>query len=239
MTIVIPAYNERERLRRNVDHIRSFAAARGERWEVIVVDDGSTDGTAASLAGLDAAEEDFRLLQNPGNRGKGFSVRRGMLEARGPAVLMTDADLSTPIEEIDKLLPAIKQGFAVVIGSRDMPESRLEPAQPWPRHMMGLIFRMIRRGMGLVPNLRDTQCGFKLFTADAARAVFTQATEEGFAFDCEALALADKLGYRTLEVGVRWHNEPDSRVKPLRDSWRMFRALWRIRRRVAGGSGGV
>lgn len=234
LSIIIPAYNEHERLRHNIELIRAFAQQRGESWELIVVDDGSADGTADSLADLDAAPLAFKLLKNPGNRGKGYSVRRGMLEAAGQAALMTDADLSTPIEELDKLRRALLPmgEYDIAIGSRDMPESRLEPAQPWMRHTMGLAFRQLRRLIGLVPDLRDTQCGFKLFTHEAAKRIFAEAQEDGFAFDCEALALAQHMGYRTLEVGVRWCNEPDSRVRPLRDPWRMFKALWRIRRQI-------
>lgn len=232
LTIVIPAYNESRRLGRALDRLNAFLTAREGASDIIVIDDGSTDATADLVRQRIGARIDLQLLVNPENRGKGYCVRRGMLEARGDLILMTDADLSCPIEEIDKLLPHLDRGFDVVIGSRDMPESNLDPPQPLSRRMMARCLRLFRSRL-MLPQIRDTQCGFKLFRREAAREIFTRLTIDGWLFDCEALALADRLGYRIQEVGVTWKNDPDSRVHPLRESFRVLTDLLKIRRHIA------
>jgi len=251
-SIVIPAYNEAARIRSTLETIRDYAARTHRPLEVIVVDDGSTDTTAdivrqflpADAAGRTPSGSEgplprpegrstcpVHLLVNDRNRGKGFAVRRGMLEARGDFILMCDADLSAPIDELEKLRPWIERGCDIVIGSRDLPDSVLDPPQPLARRLMAWTFRAIRRRL-LLPHIRDTQCGFKLFRCDAARETFSRATEDGWLFDCEALALAERLGYRIQEVGLRWRDMPGSRVHPLREALRALPTLLRIRRRI-------
>jgi dolichyl-phosphate beta-glucosyltransferase len=163
-----------------------------------------------------------------------------VLEATGEAVLMSDADLSTPIQEVEKLLPWLVQGFDVVIASRDMPDSVLDPPQPWRRRTLAKVFRALRQRL-MLPDIRDTQCGFKLFRRAAAQRVFSQETEPGWAFDCEVLGLARLMGCRIKEVGVLWRNDPDTRVRTIPDGWRMLVSLCRIARklrRLAAASGG-
>lgn len=230
LSIVIPAFNEAGRIERTLECIRAYAAR--TRCELIVVDDGSDDGTGDIVRRFAPGPLDLRLLTNPANRGKGHSVRRGMLAAAGQAVLMCDADLSAPIEELEKLRAWLARGYAVVIGSRDRPDSRLDPSQPLVRRWMAWLFRALRRRW-LLPGLSDTQCGFKLFRREVAREVFARQTVDGWLFDCEVLGIADRLGYRIKEVGIVWRNHPDSRVKLLRAALTAVPTLLAIRRRLA------
>lgn len=227
LSVVVPAFNEEMRLGPTLDKVLSFCAGKFSPLEVIVVDDGSADRTSAVAE--ERAANGVRVLRNEPNRGKGFSVRRGVLEAQGDLVLMTDADLSTPIEEIEKLLLAMDGGsHEIAIGSRGLKASQIEVAQPAYRVAMGKTFNGLLRVLVGTP-LRDTQCGFKLFTRDAARDLFSRSTIPGFAFDVEVLFLAERLGYRVAEVPVRWINSPASTVHPVRDSFRVFRDIFRLR----------
>ena len=220
--MVVPAFNEAERLPRTLERIASYLAGRPGGYELLVVDDGSTDATAerASTGGA-------TVLRNATNRGKGFAVRRGMRAAGGERRLMSDADLSTPIEELGRLAARMDEGYDVVIGSRALPGARIEVRQPFYRENMGRLFNLFVRALA-VPGLKDTQCGFKLFTAAAAEAVFSAARLDGFSFDVEALFLARKKGYRIAEVPVVWRNDAASRVSLLRGSL-AFPDLLRIR----------
>ncbi len=233
LSIVIPAYNEADRIASGLGQARDYARQTGRSVEVIVIDDGSADRTGAFVAGLDLAPLAVRVLRNETNHGKGYAVRQGMLAATGQLVLMSDADFSTPIGEVAKLLEALERGYDVVIGSRDMPDSVLDPPQPLRRRLPAKVFRAVRRLL-ILRDLRDTQCGFKLFRRQAARDVFTRQRVDNFAFDIEALAIARKLGYRIKEVGVLWRNDPDSRVRPTLDAAKMLLSLlgikWRLRR---------
>jgi dolichyl-phosphate beta-glucosyltransferase len=222
LSVVVPALDEEDRLPRTLERIASHLARRGEACEVIVVDDGSRDRTAARAQAAGAT-----VLRNETNRGKGFAVRRGMLAARGARRLMTDADLSTPIEEVDRLCARMDEGDDVVVGSRAVPGSRIEVRQPWYRENSGRLFNLFVRAVA-VPGVRDTQCGFKLFSAAAARDVFSAARLDGFSFDVEALFLARKKGYRIAEVPVRWRNDAASRVSLVR-GFLAFPDLLRIR----------
>lgn len=235
LSIVIPAYNERRRLGSSLERIRDYARRSETRIEIVVVDDGSTDGTAELVRKVAEADDTLArvsVLVNAINRGKGFSVRRGMLQARGDVVLMCDADESAPIEQVDVLWRWLDRGFEVVIGSRDAPDAVLDPPQPILRRWMAWTFRFIRRGV-LLRRFSDTQCGFKLFRADAAREIFTRQTIDGWLFDCEVLGLAERLGYRIKELGITWGAHPDSRVRPIRDGLRALRDLLVLRRRLS------
>jgi len=231
LSIIIPAYNEGPRLGRGLAQLREYARRSAERIEVIVVDDGSRDDTAAVAEGFERGPMSLRVLRNDRNRGKGYSVRRGMLAASGEVALMCDADLSTPIEEVAKLLYWLERGYDVAIGSRDMPDSVLAPAQPWHRRLPAMAFRALRRRL-MLRDIRDTQCGFKCFRRGVVREVFSRQVVHNFAFDCEVLALARRLGYRLREVGVVWCNDPASRVHPVRDPLRAVLSLigiaWRL-----------
>lgn len=206
LSVVIPAFNEAERLPRTLDRLAAFLGGFGRGHEVLVVDDGSVDATAERARAAGAT-----VLRNERNRGKGHAVRRGMLEARGQRRLMTDADLSTPIEELPRLLEKIDEGYDVVIGSRALPGSRIEIHQGWFRENMGRLYNVFVRALAL-PGLHDTQCGFKLWTAAAARDAFAAARIHGFSFDVEALYLARKRGYRIAEVPITWRNDAATRV---------------------------
>lgn len=231
LTIVIPAFNEARRLGPTLERIRQYMQQSGLRCEVIVVNDGSTDATAQVVRNFDAGCLTVHLLEHPVRRGKGFGVRKGVLAATGDSVLICDADLSAPIEELAKLRPWMDEGYDVVIGSRDLPESRLAPPQPLLRRWMAWAFRALRRRV-LLPALRDTQCGFKLFRHSAGRDVFSRATVDGWLFDCEVLGIADRLGYRIKEVGVTWRNHPHSRVRPLEEALTTVPMLLAICRRL-------
>jgi dolichyl-phosphate beta-glucosyltransferase len=240
LSVVVPAYNERARLPRTLQRLEAFLA--GRPHEIVVVDDGSRDGTAEAARA--AAGDALVLLRNDGNRGKGYSVRRGMLAARGARRLMTDADLSTPIEELPRLEAALTGGHDVAIGSRALAGARIEVRQPWYRENVGRLFNVFVRALA-VPGVRDTQCGFKLFTAAAAEAVFSAARLDGFSFDVEALFIARQLGYRIAEIPVAWRNDAATRVRLLagvqafpdlvRIRLNDWRGYYRPRRAVAGG----
>lgn len=202
--------------------------ARGYSHEIIVVDDGSSDDTARVVGKAAEKHPAIVLLQNVRNRGKGYSVKHGVLSSRGRFVLMSDADLSTPIEEIEKLFKELEGGYEIAIGSRAVPGSRLLKKQPWHRQLMGKTFNTLIRMLAVI-EIHDTQCGFKLFTGEAARRVFALQRIERFAFDVEALYLAKKMGFKIREAPVVWVNSPDSRVGIIKDSLRMMRDLLKIR----------
>ncbi len=211
LSIVIPAFNEEKRLPASLGAVSAYLAARpsAPRVEVLVVDDGSSDATASRAE--DAGRRhglDLRVLRLPKNRGKGFAVRTGCLEAAGRLVLVSDADFSTPIYEWEKLASA---NAPVAIGSRAVDESLVKEGQPLYRRALGKVFNRIVRLL-LLPGILDTQCGFKLFTREAAREIFGRARVDRFAFDVETLVLARGLGYPIAEVPVLWFNSPDSRV---------------------------
>jgi dolichyl-phosphate beta-glucosyltransferase len=229
LSIVIPAYNEHERLPQTLDRIFSYLHAQLYRAEVIVVDDGSSDRTAAVVSDFREKFPQLRLLSNSGNRGKGFSVRHGMLEARGEIALFSDADLSTPIEEADKLLAAIRdKGYDASIGSRAVDRSLIEVHQSFVREQAGIFFnRMVQLIVGIP--ISDTQCGFKAFRSERARIIFEQQRIERFGFDPEILFLAQHHGLRVAEIPVRWSHDDATKVNVLSDGIRMFLELILIR----------
>jgi len=229
LSIVIPAYNEERRLPKTLDCVVAYLQARAHRWEIIVVDDGSSDATAAVATASQQRYAGIRLVSNGGNRGKGYSVRHGMLEARGEMALFTDADLSTPIQEADTLLAALRdQDYDVAIGSRAVRGSRIEIHQSAIREQAGIFFnRLVRWIMGL--EFSDTQCGFKAFRRERARVIFEQQRIERFGFDPEILFLARRHGLRIAEVPVRWSHDSGTKVNVLVDGIRMFFELLVIR----------
>lgn len=231
LSIVIPAYNEEARLPRALARIRDYLAARnmGEgQAEVIVVDDGSKDGTPRIVEDWSRQLPSLRLVSNGENRGKGYSVRHGMLEARGRIALFTDADLSAPIEEADKLFAALKAGNEIAIGSRALDRSLISTHQSKLRELAGIIFNCFMRLFTGLP-FHDTQCGFKVFVTKPSRIVFEQQRIERFGFDPEILFLAKRHGLRAAEIPVRWAHDPATKVHVIRDSLLMFGDLVVIR----------
>ncbi|MCO4759928.1 MAG: glycosyltransferase family 2 protein [Myxococcales bacterium] len=233
LSLVIPAYNEADRLPQSLRHILAWMDDTEVKGEVIVVDDGSTDATADLAEEIAASDPRVSVIRQPGNRGKGAAVRRGVEVSREAWILFSDADLSTPIEDVVRLAKVSDTGIEVVIGSRDVSDSQIEEHQPWYREAMGRTFNRIVQTFA-VPGIKDTQCGFKLFSREAARRCFGHMTIERFAFDVEVLFLARRFGYEIAEVGVRWRNDDRSTVDPLRDATRMFSDVMRIRLRHRG-----
>ncbi len=226
LSIVIPAYNEEARLGPTLDRITRWLAARPGTWEIVVADDGSRDRTRAIAS---AAGPGVRVVGYEENRGKGAAVRTGMLAATGDRVLMCDADLATPIEELDKLSAELDRGADVAIASRAIDRSLIETRQHPLRELMGRTFNGIVRLL-VLGGIKDTQCGFKLFTREAAHDLFGRATVDGFAFDVEILWLA-RGSYRIAEVPVVWRHVEESKVSPGTDAMRMFADVVRLRLR--------
>jgi dolichyl-phosphate beta-glucosyltransferase len=228
LSIVIPAYNEEQRLGVTLESVLAYTIRQPYSAEIIVVDDGSEDATARVAAPFCNHKSRVRLLRNRRNRGKGFSVRRGLLHARGAYLLFSDADLSTPIEEVEKLLAALRGGCDIAIGSRALPESRVEVRQPRYRESMGRLFNILVQAL-VLQGIQDTQCGFKCFTREAALGICHLMTRDRFVFDVEMLYLARVSGYRIGEVPIVWRNSPQTRVHVVRDSAAMFADLLAIR----------
>lgn len=237
LTIVIPAYNEARRLPATLERILDYLDRQDYAARIIVVDDGSTDGTAAAARRYDQHHRRVEVIENP-HQGKGATVRRGMLAAEGNIVLFSDADLSTPIEEVERLLPWFEKGYDVVIGSREGADARRYD-EPGYRHLMGRVFNTLVQLL-TVRGIQDTQCGFKAFRREVAHDLFTRMqlyTDDGTpiegamvtAFDVEILYLAQRQGYRIREVPVEWHYSNETKVNPLKDSWRNLRDVLTVR----------
>lgn len=219
-SFIIPAYNESERLATSLPKVFAYIRERQMQAEVIVVNDGSSDDTAEIARSFASRYPQTRLLENPGNRGKGYSVRNGMLHANGDILLFTDADLSSPIYEATKLFAAIDRGAEVAIGSRWLEAGLQTERQPWYRQLYGRLFNLaLRMVLGL--KYRDTQCGFKAFTRAAAQTVFSRQRVERWGFDPELLFLANKFKLRTVEVAVEWAHDHRSKISPIRDGLKM------------------
>lgn len=228
ISIIIPAYNEEKRISKSLLTVSEFFKKKQMDHEIIVVDDGSTDRTSQLLQDLNVKLSNLRVIHYKKNMGKGFALKRGVLASNGDLVLISDADLSTPIEEVEKMMPFILTGTCeIVIGSRALKSSRIIKRQPWWREAMGKIFNRIVRAL-VLDDFLDTQCGFKLFSGKVARDLFNQTRINGFAYDVEILFHAKRRGYRIVEMPVVWINSPDSKVRPLLDSFRMLIDILRI-----------
>ncbi|HEY1558967.1 MAG TPA: dolichyl-phosphate beta-glucosyltransferase [Kofleriaceae bacterium] len=235
LSIVVPAYNEEHRILPTLEALSRFLLAHPSRHEIVVVDDGSTDNTTGVVALAMSRIPNLRLVRQTPNRGKGAAVRRGMLEARGQLRVMCDADGSMPPEQLPRLLaPIVGCRAQISIGSRYAEGAKTDARQPWYRVLWSrLANRVIQRS--LVPGVRDTQCGFKAFTAETARDLFSLGRIDGWAFDLEILALARRRGYSIAEVGVEWRDDRRSRVNPLKDMWKVVREALTIRKNLRRG----
>ena len=227
-SVVVPAYNEERRLPATLDRIGGYLAQRGSLLpaEIIVVDDGSTDGTSGVAAATGVVPGvAVRVIRLAGNRGKGGAVRAGLEASRGERVLISDADLATPIEEVETLLAS---GADLAVGSRALRRELISRRQPPARDVMGRVFNLALRALGLT-RLQDTQCGFKLLEGSLARRLAAAMRLDGFAFDIEMLARAERAGATIAEVPVRWRHVDASRVRPLRHGMQMLRDALRVR----------
>ena len=228
ISIVIPAYNEAARIGATLDRVQKCIADRQWNAEVIVVDDGSSDGTVALVESRMVDDSTLRLIRNGANRGKGYSVRNGMLQASGEIVIFSDADLSSPMEEAERLIAAINAGADVAIGSRWLDRSRQTVRQPLYRQFFGRCFNLLTVwGMGLP--YKDTQCGFKAFKREAAQVIFGLQSIDRWGFDPELLYIARKHGYRVVEVPVTWGHDERSRMSYLRDGFKMVEEVAAVR----------
>lgn len=215
LSIVIPAYNEEKRLPKTLEAIDDYLRRQSYDCEIIVVNDGSKDGTAEAVRGMSSVIKNLKLIDNKINQGKGGVVRQGMLEAQGEFRLFTDADNSTSVDQIEKMWPEFEKGFDVVIGSRDVKGAVLDPPQPFLRNViLGEGFKLYRKFIIGLWKIEDTQCGFKCFKKEAAENIFPKCKINRFAFDPEILVVAKKLGYKIKEVPIYWKNDVESKVKP-------------------------
>ena len=237
LSLVIPAYNEEQRIFQTLETVVRYLQGQGYTWEVVVADDGSTDGTADLAEAAASEQPDIRLLRLT-HGGKGWAVKNGMLNATGQYRFLADADLSMPIEQLDRFLPPDLSHVDIAIGSREAPGARRFD-EPTRRHLQGRVFNWMVRLLA-VKGVSDTQCGFKCFTADAAETLFPLQHSKGFGFDVELLFLARKMGMGIVEVPIDWYYQEGSKVRPVRDSFLMFRDLLSVRlNSVAGRYGRI
>ncbi len=225
LTIIIPAYNEERRLPPSLDKIVAFIQQQPEPMDVIIVENGSQDRTTEIAEAYAARYPFIRVMHSA--KGKGAAVKAGMLAGQGRYLFICDSDLSMPIEEVRKFLPPVLSDYDVAIASREGPGAH-RYGEPWYRHLMGRVFNFIVRILA-IPGFQDTQCGFKSFRRAAARDIFAAQTMTGFAFDVEALFIALRRGYKVVAVPINWYFDPDSRVRPFHDTYRMVRDVLRIR----------
>jgi dolichyl-phosphate beta-glucosyltransferase len=228
LTVLIPAFNEDQRIGPTLERVRDYLSAQSYSWHVTVVSDGSTDKTNQIATDVAAKDGRFSLLAYSPNRGKGHAVRVGMLSADSTLILFSDADLAAPIEEIEKLLPAIQKGADIAIGSRPLKDSKLEVRQPLYRELLGRGFNLAVQTLA-IRGIADTQCGFKLFRREAAQEVFSRCKLDGFGFDFESLMIARDLGLDIAEVPIRWAHQEGSKVVLMRDGPRMLGDLVQLR----------
>jgi dolichyl-phosphate beta-glucosyltransferase len=227
-SVIIPAFNEEKRLPAYLEEIIVYFDGRRQRYEIVVVDDGSQDDTGTAVGSLRDSYHALRLVRLPYNRGKGYAVRTGMLEAVGELRLFADADGATPIREVEKLEERITAGVDIAIGSRALRDSTCRVQAKWHRVVLGQIFNTIVRCLN-VRGIADTQCGFKLLHAQAAKDIFSVLRVDGYGFDVELLFVAQQRGYRIAEVPVNWSDQAGTKVRVMRDGLRMLREVWSIR----------
>lgn len=232
LSIIIPAHNEENRLPASLEQVFAFLAAQSYEAEVLVIENGSTDRTLEVAQAFSARHANLRVIHEPG-RGKGLAVRRGMLEARGQYRFMCDADLSMPIEEVNKFLPPRLTDFDVAIGSREV-AGAVRYDEPSYRHLGGRLVNLAIRIL-ILPRLEDTQCGFKCFREAAATDLFGRQVMDGWSFDIEVLYLAEQAGYKIVEVPVHWYYRSESKVNAVRDALRMIEDILRIRLNMRRG----
>lgn len=229
LSVIIPAYNEGRRIEKTLGILFNYFKEKDYDYEVIVVDDGSTDDTILKAQSSALAKNNkLKIVTNPGNKGKGYAIKNGIMHSHAEYILFTDADMSTPVEELDNMLGYVKQGYDIVIGSRDVEGSRVVLHQPWHREIMGKTFNLIVKAF-LLKEFNDTQCGFKLFKGDIAREIAKDMRIDGFAFDVEMLYMARMRNYKVKELGVKWENSPESKVKILHSPISMFFDLFKIK----------
>jgi dolichyl-phosphate beta-glucosyltransferase len=228
LSVVVPCYNEEQRLPHSIELIERYLDDRKTPYELILVDDGSVDGTRQVMDAAAERHAGVRIEALPHNRGKGRALAAGVEVAKGDEILVTDADLSTPIEELDKLQAALQNGAGIAIGSRAMRASRVEVSQPLYRVLMGKGFNLIVQAV-LLPGIWDTQCGFKLFRGEVGHSVFAHLITDGFGYDPEVLYRARKQGVKIVEVPVVWRNSTPTKVSPIRSSLDMLRHVIRLR----------
>ena len=229
LSIIIPAYQEETRLQKTLPSLRNYLINQDYSWEVIIVDDGSSDETPSIPNQIFSKTEPVKVIKNQKNRGKGYSVKQGVVEAKGEVILISDADFSTPIEEIEKLQTGIRKGYDIAIGSRSLVDSNIEVRQTWYRESMGRIFNVFVQ-MTVLRGFIDTQCGFKYFSREKTAPIFSQMTVEGFCFDVEFLFVAKKQGLKIIEVPIKWQHVPFSRVSLISDPIQMLLDLMSIRK---------
>lgn len=214
LSVIIPAYNEARRLPKTLEKIDEYLRKQTYDYEIIVVNDGSKDGTAPVVKNLMPKVKNLRLIDNEENHGKGYVARQGMLTASGEYRVFTDADNSTSIDQVEKMWPELKKGYDIVIGSRDIEGATLDPPQPFLRNViLGKGFKLFRKIMIGLWKIEDTQCGFKGFTKVATENIFPKCKIDRFAFDPEILVIANKFGYKIKEIPIHWKNDPESKVK--------------------------
>lgn len=228
LSVIIPAYNEEKRILKTLFEIDKYLKTQNYEYEIIVVSDGSKDKTAEIVRNLQPQIANLKLIDNQENHGKGFVVKQGLIEAKGEYRLFTDADNSTSVDQVEKLLPYFKQGYDIVIGSRDVKGAVLANPQPWHRRILGEVFNLFVRIIVGLWGIRDSQCGFKILTAKAANGILPKCRIEKWAFDPEILKIGKKLGYKIKETPVVWVNDPESKVK-LKGMIRMGVDLLKIR----------
>jgi len=231
-TVIIPAWNEERRMPASLERVVAFVESQSDPIEVVVVDDGSEDRTAAIVEEFAQQHDFIRLIRNP-HGGKRAAIKTGVSQGRGQYLVLSDTDLSVPIEEIVKFLPPALNGYDVAIASREAPGAE-RINEPYYRHLMGRVYNLLVR-LAAVPGIQDTQCGFKAFRREVARQVFPMQTIEGWGFDVEVLFIARRLGYQIVEIPVRWYYGRESKVKPVRDTLAMVRDLLQVRRNARRG----